>query len=323
MHGRQYRGSPRCAARTPGPRDGRGPALVEARRPRYTGGESTKELRMGRTGQYCEQLEPLLAGRQQVPELELFLVAHSGLPGPRGNLDLAEAFVRSVTKAPMLAAWLQTLYTWAAITADQAPTGDPREFLALRRGRFRLPVPHPPLRLPLLGGLRLPVLAGAARVPGGGDPVGGRGPSLAPAGGRRHGTPAPRGGRPRGAAADPGGLAQGLLTDGAPRCAGRPGPPAPARHPEPSPLRPAGRRRRTEEDRRAAGGWAQGREFPRAGQRLELRAERVRRRPAPGKTGPAGPLGRLRGPGGPAHRGGQSEQEPDQAGERAARARST
>jgi hypothetical protein len=85
---------------------------------------------MGRTEQYAVQLEPLLSDPRHGPEVERLLVAQSGLPGPRGNLELAEAFVRSVSTSPLPAAWLQTLYGWAGIDAQQAPTGDPREFLA-------------------------------------------------------------------------------------------------------------------------------------------------------------------------------------------------
>lgn len=84
---------------------------------------------MAKIDQYRRQLEPLLEDPAEPRELERFLEKHSGLPGPRGNLQLAEAFVRAVTTAPMPAAWLPTLYRWAAIDAAQAPTGDPREFL--------------------------------------------------------------------------------------------------------------------------------------------------------------------------------------------------
>jgi len=84
---------------------------------------------MRKTERYAEPLQALLADPKHAPELEAFLTANSGLPGPRGNLELAEAFVGAVTTALMPAAWLQTLYDWAAIDAAQAPTADPREFL--------------------------------------------------------------------------------------------------------------------------------------------------------------------------------------------------
>lgn len=53
---------------------------------------------------------------------EPYLLAHSGLPGPRGNIELglAAADVRSAAE----------LRRWAAIDADAAPTGGQTEFLA-------------------------------------------------------------------------------------------------------------------------------------------------------------------------------------------------
>jgi hypothetical protein len=57
-------------------------------------------------------------------------MAESNLPGPRANLELAEAFSRALsTAAAEPAAWLNTLYDWARIPPEEAPTGDPREFL--------------------------------------------------------------------------------------------------------------------------------------------------------------------------------------------------
>lgn len=51
-----------------------------------------------------------------------FLLAHSGLPGPRGNLELARA-VAEEGDAPRFRRWL-------TYTADLAPTNTPEEFLA-------------------------------------------------------------------------------------------------------------------------------------------------------------------------------------------------
>lgn len=53
---------------------------------------------------------------------EPFLLEHSGLPGPRGNLELAAAAADVCPDAD--------LRRWAALDAGAAPTGDPREFLA-------------------------------------------------------------------------------------------------------------------------------------------------------------------------------------------------
>jgi hypothetical protein len=78
---------------------------------------------------YARRLEPLLRDPLCAEELARLLAKESGLPGPRGNLELAWAFARGVTESPEPAAWLATLYRWADISAGEAPTGDPREFL--------------------------------------------------------------------------------------------------------------------------------------------------------------------------------------------------
>lgn len=84
---------------------------------------------MNRTQSYTARLEPLLQDPGRSEEVAQLLTAESGLPGPRGNLELAWAFAQAVSESPEPAAWLPTLYEWAAIDAEQAPTGDPREFL--------------------------------------------------------------------------------------------------------------------------------------------------------------------------------------------------
>jgi hypothetical protein len=85
---------------------------------------------MGKTEVYMAELEELVWDPQNAGALAEKLLAQSNLPGPRGNLELAEAFARAVsTAAAEPAAWLETLYTWAGISAEEAPTGDPREFL--------------------------------------------------------------------------------------------------------------------------------------------------------------------------------------------------
>jgi hypothetical protein len=85
---------------------------------------------MGKTDVYAAELEELVWDPKNAAELAEKLMAESNLPGPRANLELAEAFARAVsTAAAEPAAWLETLYAWAGISAEQAPTGDPREFL--------------------------------------------------------------------------------------------------------------------------------------------------------------------------------------------------
>jgi hypothetical protein len=51
-----------------------------------------------------------------------YLLAHSGLPGPRGNLELARA-AAEVSSRPELG-------RWAKLGPDKAPTGTAEEFLA-------------------------------------------------------------------------------------------------------------------------------------------------------------------------------------------------
>ncbi len=63
--------------------------------------------------------------RTQLRELaqwEPFLLQHSGLPGPRGNLELARAAVEEGSR--------RQFEEWLTHTAERAPTNDPHEFLA-------------------------------------------------------------------------------------------------------------------------------------------------------------------------------------------------
>jgi len=75
-----------------------------------------------------EKLSGLLAG-DAGGELETFLLANSGLPGPRGNLELAHDLADLLAGAPLLPAVRKILERWRALTAEGAPTGDPREYL--------------------------------------------------------------------------------------------------------------------------------------------------------------------------------------------------
>jgi hypothetical protein len=60
---------------------------------------------------------------RELDDPEPYLLEHSGLPGPRGNLELARAAaeVRSAGE----------LRRWASLDSDVAPTGGSEEFLAL------------------------------------------------------------------------------------------------------------------------------------------------------------------------------------------------
>lgn len=57
-----------------------------------------------------------------LPEWDDFLLAESGLPGPRGNLELARAVADAGDAA--------LFFRYAALTAEQAPVNSPAEFLA-------------------------------------------------------------------------------------------------------------------------------------------------------------------------------------------------
>jgi hypothetical protein len=54
-------------------------------------------------------------------EWEPYLLAHSGLPGPRGNLELAHVVAEKAKEAQ--------LARWRALTPEQAPVNSPEEFL--------------------------------------------------------------------------------------------------------------------------------------------------------------------------------------------------
>ena len=70
---------------------------------------------MGRLGEYARALAEL-------DDPELYLLEHSGLPGPRGNIELGLAAAQVCEPAQ--------LRRWAALDARAAPTGGAEEFLA-------------------------------------------------------------------------------------------------------------------------------------------------------------------------------------------------
>jgi len=69
---------------------------------------------------YTNTLKTILKDRRK---LEEYLVAHSNLPGPRSNLELAFALAEIYDDLPVLLQWLN-------ITEEQADVNDPRSFLA-------------------------------------------------------------------------------------------------------------------------------------------------------------------------------------------------
>jgi hypothetical protein len=59
---------------------------------------------------------------RNLDEWEPFLLANSGLPGPRGNLELAQAVADEGSE--------EKFRRWLALGPDQAPVNSPEEFLA-------------------------------------------------------------------------------------------------------------------------------------------------------------------------------------------------
>ena len=57
---------------------------------------------MTKRADYATSLDVLLAGSPQPDSLERFLAGQSGLPGPRGNLELADTFADVVARGAAL-----------------------------------------------------------------------------------------------------------------------------------------------------------------------------------------------------------------------------
>lgn len=90
---------------------------------------------MSRRLDYARDLMPLFDGivkGEHRDRLEIFLVAHSRLPGPRGNLELAAAFADTVAAAagPGSGLLWGLLCGLSSESVETAPVNDPREFLA-------------------------------------------------------------------------------------------------------------------------------------------------------------------------------------------------
>jgi hypothetical protein len=71
----------------------------------------------------------LLADDPRFAELESLLLAGSNLPGPRANLELAGAFADCIAAEGLTEPQWALLTAWLALAEDEAPTGNPREFL--------------------------------------------------------------------------------------------------------------------------------------------------------------------------------------------------
>ncbi len=78
----------------------------------------------------ARQLQEYLSGRDASGLMD-YLASHSNLPGPRGNLELAEAFSDMVTEVggENAGSLWELCVKMSAISADEAPTNNPREFI--------------------------------------------------------------------------------------------------------------------------------------------------------------------------------------------------
>lgn len=83
---------------------------------------------VSRHGDYLEALVPLL-DPSEAAALRAYLLSNSGLPGPRGNLELAAAFADLAGPRALDTPLSETLADWLTMSSDTAPAGDPREFL--------------------------------------------------------------------------------------------------------------------------------------------------------------------------------------------------
>ncbi|MBI5542517.1 MAG: HEAT repeat domain-containing protein [Deltaproteobacteria bacterium] len=70
----------------------------------------------------------LLSDSTRYAELEKMLLRESRLPGPRGNLELAARFAEAAGRQASDPLW-RLLESWLALSPEQAPVNDPREFL--------------------------------------------------------------------------------------------------------------------------------------------------------------------------------------------------
>jgi hypothetical protein len=68
------------------------------------------------------RIDDYRAELRTLSDWEPYLLSHSGLPGPRGNLELAHAVAQEGTEAQF--------QRWAALTPEDAPENTPEAFLA-------------------------------------------------------------------------------------------------------------------------------------------------------------------------------------------------
>lgn len=76
-----------------------------------------------------KKLALLLGGMDQSHEVEKLLVSRSNLPGPAGNLTLAAGFADLCAARGGDGHLWELLLSWTDLRPEDAPTGNPREFL--------------------------------------------------------------------------------------------------------------------------------------------------------------------------------------------------
>ena len=77
-----------------------------------------------------EKIIPLFDFPEKFKEIEDLLSTNSNLPGPRGNLTLAFKFADCFEKKSISKDVLDSLIRWVNISAEEAPTNNPREYLS-------------------------------------------------------------------------------------------------------------------------------------------------------------------------------------------------
>jgi hypothetical protein len=87
---------------------------------------------MSKRDDYIHKLLPLFDAHIATgddEELLDYLTSNSNLPGPRGNLELAEAFGDATAQCAAHDKLHHLCQTMTQVSADEAPAGDPREFI--------------------------------------------------------------------------------------------------------------------------------------------------------------------------------------------------
>jgi len=77
-----------------------------------------------------EKIIPLFDFPEQYKAIEDYLCENSNLPSPRGNLTLAFKFADCFEKESINKSLLELLMSWVNISAEEAPTNNPREYLS-------------------------------------------------------------------------------------------------------------------------------------------------------------------------------------------------